>query len=418
MVGAVKDGRSILVTGPAGTGKSTILARLKSMFGQRLAVTASTGIAALNVGGTTINTFAGLLLGLETSEEIAARIIGTKRKHYHNIRSAEILAIDEISMLSGQLLTKIDEVFCRVRKNDAPFGGVQILAFGDFCQLPPVSKDIFNPALFAFESPAWNRAEIETFMLSKVFRQLDQPFADALGHIRLGETDHPSFELIDSRNGLEPPDDGIRPVIIDTHNAHVERINLSELNSLRGKEFRFPAIDKCRPQYAKQLNRDCLAPEVLQLKVGAQVMLLANLDLENGLANGSLGVVVDLGTNLVRVRFGKGPVVDLEHHTWEIQNNGEVLASRTQFPVRLAWACTAHKVQGLTLDRIICNLGQTFEAGQGYVMVSRVKTLEGLFLRAATQRSFRVHRKAVEFYRRSGYGSPDSFNPIQDELGI
>lgn len=398
----VKAKRNILVTGPAGSGKSTLLNYFRSTYGAKLSVAASTGIAALNVGGTTLHSFAGLGLGKREASEIASDIMGDKKSRaFRNITQCHILAVDEISMVSGQLLDKTDEVFRRVRRNHAPFGGIQVIFFGDFLQAPPISKED-EPASFAFESRVWKQAEVATRMLTKVFRQADQAFADALGRLRVGDINHPSIALIASRNNLPIPNDGIRPVKLHTHNADVERLNMAELAKVDGKELSFEARETGDHSYKEKLDRDCLAPRVLRLKKGAQVMLLTNLNLDEGLVNGSLGTVIDLKEDEILVRFGINKVIKMERHTWAIQNNGVNLASREQYPLRLAYALTIHKCQGMTLDRIECWLGDNvFEYGLAYVAVSRCKTLSGLFLRRSSRKAFRAHPKALAFYEEA-----------------
>jgi ATP-dependent DNA helicase PIF1 len=395
---AVKRGDNVLATGAAGTGKSTLLNAMRRRYNDALTVVASTGIAAMNVGGTTLHSFAGLGLGTDSAEVIADRILGAKESRvYRNIVHTDILAIDEISMISAELLDLIDELFRLVRDDMEPFGGMQIVAFGDFLQLPPVSRG--SQSKFAFEAKAWNAGRFRTLMLTRVYRQADQQFADALMRLRVGDIHHPAVNLLASRSNIPLPKDGIRPVIIETHNKNVDEQNTAELDLLPGKEFAFKALDRGGLKAMERLNRDCLAPETLRLKIGAQVMLLANVDLESGLANGSLGVVTKLDEKEIAVKFPKAGTVTMERREYSITNNGQVLATRNQYPLRLSYAITSHKAQGLTLDRILVRMGNVFDYGQAYVAVSRVKTLEGLYMQKTTRHAFRAHPRAVEFYR-------------------
>lgn len=398
----IHDGYHVLATGPAGSGKSTLLNRLSERYGDRMCVTAFTGIAAMNVGGTTFNSFAGLGRGEDSPDSIADEIMRAEGRAFRNITQCELLAIDEVSMVSGELLDTANQVFKQVRGNNCPFGGVQLALFGDFLQLPPVSRGR-KPATFAFESRAWAEAEINAHIFTKVYRQANQPFVDALGRLRVADLHHPSIGMIAKRNNIAMPNDGIRPVIIHTHNEDVGRLNLIELAKLPGNEETFESYDTGRPNALERLDRECLAPKMLRLREGAQVMLLANLDAGAGLMNGSLGEVVEMQETEILVRFGRS-VVSIEQRNFQIQNNGDVLATRLQFPLRLAYAITSHKAQGLSLDRIQCFLNGSFEAGQAYTAVSRVKTLEGLFLRNSTRRAFRAHPKAVAFYEKAGTG--------------
>ena len=399
---AIKAGQSVLATGPAGSGKSTLLNRLRSLHGDGLSVTASTGIAAMNVGGATLHSFTGIQRGEGTARELAARIGARGRR---NIQSCKVLAIDEVSMISGQLFEKLDRIFRIVRGEIAaqnrglPFGGVQLLCFGDFLQLPPVSTAA-EPATFAFECRAWHESQIATHVFTKVFRQADQPFADALGCLRVGDIHNPAVEIIAKRNNAPVPTDGVRPVIIHTRNVDVDRLNMIELAKVDSPEVRLVAEDTGRVQDLERLDRDCLAPKVLCLRESCMVMLLANLDVEQGLVNGRMGVVLEVKQDEVLVRFGKRAVVAVKRRVFERQINGETLASRSQFPLRLSYAITSHKAQGLTLDRISCHLSKNdvFEPGMAYVAVSRVKTLNGLFLHRSSRLAFRAHPKAVAFY--------------------
>lgn len=396
----VKKGFNVLVTGAAGTGKSTLLNTLRKRHGAALAVVASTGIAAMNVGGTTLHSFAGLGLGADPADVIAARIFENKEgRVYRNIAKTDILAIDEISMISADLLDLVDELFRLVRDEMEPFGGMQVVCFGDFLQLPPVSRG--TPSKFAFEAKSWKAGDFKTLMLTKVFRQSDQQFADALLRLRVGDIHHPAVNLLASRSNIELPKDGIRPVIIETHNKNVDEQNLVELELIEGTEFSFKSVDRGSPKAVERLNRDCLAPEQLRLKKGAQVMLLANLDFDGGLANGSLGVVSKISESEITVKFPKAGEVKMERREYATTNNGQVLATRLQFPLRLSYAISSHKAQGLTLDRILVRMGNAFDYGQAYVAVSRVKTLEGLFMQKTTRHAFRAHPRAVEFYRRA-----------------
>lgn len=395
----VLAGENVLAIGPAGSGKSTLLNFLRGTLGSKLSVCASTGIAAMNVHGSTLHSFAGLGLGVDSAQSIAEEVCSNPRSRaYRNITRCSILAIDEISMVSAELFDKIEHVFRIARERDVPFGGVQLVLFGDFLQLPPISKGP-EQALFAFESEAWKKAGIRTHLFTQVFRQADQPFADALGRLRVGDLHHPSIALIGARNNIPLPEDGIRPVVIHTHNADVDRLNILELEKIPGPEFSFSAVDTGGRDEIDRLNRDCLAPQTLRLKKDAQVMLLTNLDVADGLVNGSLGIVVGLEADEISVRFGTDTVVSMARHSWKIKNNQQVIAERSQYPLRLAYALSCHKTQGMTLDRIECHLEKVFEYGQAYVAVSRVKTIDGLFLRRSTRHNFRAHPKAVAFYQ-------------------
>jgi len=401
---AVLAGRSVLISGPAGTGKSTILNALSSKFGRGLSVTASTGIAALNVGGATLHTFAGLGIAEEAPEFLVAKV-RKNRGAVRRIRSCVILVIEEISMISAELFDKVSFVFSKIRNDRRPFGGVQVVLFGDFLQLPPVNKrkrEDDPDVGFAFEARAWRQLDIKTILLKKVYRQKDQAFADALNDMRLGEVDSPRMQIIYERNSTVPPSDGVRPVIIDTTNAAVDYLNAAELNKIPEKPQSYHAIDEGESYWREKLDKDCLAPKCLTVKTGAQVMLLKNVDLGQGLANGSLGEVISTSPVSVTVKFTNGITWEVEREKFEISNGDSVLASRNQIPLRLAYAITAHKVQGMTLDRVFCRLHRAFECGQAYVAISRVRSIDGLFLSGFSKDSVLVHPKAAMFYANDG----------------
>lgn len=404
VVRAAEEGINLLITGSAGTGKSTLLRAMRERFGTKeFPITASTGIAAVNVGGMTIHSWAGLGMGDEKPKRIAGRICQQEGKPYYRIKTAKRLALDEVSMISGKLLGTIDAVFRFVRKDPRPFGGIQMIFFGDFLQLPPVIKspEEESHGRFAFQSIAWGSANIRTVMLTKVFRQADEEFSGALNDIRIGLHSDRAMKALRARYKPVDANPEIEPVIVHTHNQDVDGINAGRLMCLEGEPQRYQARDTGSNAGALMaLQKNCLAPETLELKVGAQVMLLWNLDPSIGLANGSIGKVVkfDGYRNLPTVRFASGAEVEIEDETWDIKSDDKVLASRTQLPLRLAYAITAHKSQGMTLDKIRVHLGKCFEYGQAYVALSRARTAEGLFIEDGGRNSIKAHPDAVRFY--------------------
>lgn len=395
---SIASGNNVLVTGSAGTGKSTILRELSRRYGGSLAITASTGIAAVNVGGMTIHSWAGLGLGEMSAEELAEQIYSRRGKVYRRIVSTERLAIDEISMIHGDLFQKIEQVFRVIRENHRPFGGMQLILFGDFLQLPPVSKQ--EECKFAFQSNAWASADIRVHCLKQVFRQQDQAFAAALNEIRLGNLSEDVRRMLRDRLNAEDPNPDVKAVTIYTHNTDVDATNLAELQKLPGPEKQYAAADTGEPSALKTLQKNCLAPEILRLKTGAQVMLLQNIDPIAGLANGSIGTVIAFDSLYGHpvVRFQNETVLTMDYHHWSLKNGDEILAERRQFPLRLAWAISAHKSQGMTLDKVAVHLDRAFECGQSYVALSRAKSLAGLFIRSSKIGCIRAHPEAVKFY--------------------
>jgi ATP-dependent DNA helicase PIF1 len=399
---------NILCTGSAGTGKSTILRALRAHFADaflRLAVCGSTGIAAVNVGGLTLHTWAGLGMGDGTAKAIANRILhGENRRAMENIIGTNHLAIDEVSMIPGSLFEKVDEVFRIVRGNDKPFGGMQLIMFGDFLQLPPVSEDNAKPEKFAFQTEAWKRANVKTHVLTKVFRQADAEFAAALNKVRVGEVTPEASAILNSCYRRPDPAPEHPPVILTTHNKDADNINGRRLALIEAKAEGYTAKDEGTERAKKILER-CLMPSSLELKVGAQVMLCVNWDQERGLVNGSIGEVIGftpwMRGNMPVVRFQNGITQDFEPWTWDIRENEQIIGTRTQVPLRLAWAITVHKSQGMTLDKVEVHLGKAFEYGQAYVALSRAKTKEGLFIASGSKASIKAHPDAIRFYEQA-----------------
>jgi ATP-dependent DNA helicase PIF1 len=402
---AATSGRNICLTGPAGTGKSFLLDQLRDHFKGGLDVTASTGIAALNVGGATIHSWAGLGLGEDPVPYIVSQIV-QRRKVCQRLRDCRRLAIDEVSMLSDRLLGTLSEVLSAVRDDPRPFGGIQMLFIGDFLQLPPVSRR-GDEVGFAFNSPLWKSAGVEVHELTTIVRQKEESFASVLNKVRKGIVDDEVRDTLLSRVKVKDPDPTIKPVRLQSTNEAADRINQHELYALPGEACRSHADDWGDGSALDRLKRDCIAPEVLDLKIGAQVMLLKNLDLELGLVNGSLGVLesfdgkLDGESNLPVVAFKNGSF-PIATAAWEIKVGREVVARRIQFPLRMAWAITIHKSQGMTLDKLEADLSGGFAPpGMFYVAMSRARTLEGLFLTGLDVSKIRAHPDALEFYEKN-----------------
>jgi ATP-dependent DNA helicase PIF1 len=387
------EGRNLFLTGAAGTGKSFLLNRVIEALGGRsvVAVTAPTGIAATHIDGQTIHSWAGIGLGKGTVEELVSKI-GEKAKQ--RWRSARALVLDEVSMLNGDLFTKLDAVARNARDDEArPFGGLQVILSGDFYQLPPVMMI----GGFAFDSPAWASARVETIELVEVVRQQgDERFVAILKELRRGVCSAATTEALKScMLARKPrPTDGIEATRLFCKNEDVDLINNARLDELPGEVVTFDAVDNVlrRPpdnsQFYEMLERR--ASVRLRLKTGAQVMLSRNMP-TFGLVNGSRGVVTSIAARdfdergiarprTVSVRFDRGvanavPFVDLVVKPEAVHlANAEGAAKRTQLPLKLAWALTVHKSQGMTLSRAELVLGDAWSAGQCYVALSRVSS--------------------------------------------
>lgn len=396
--------RPILVTGMAGTGKSHLLRALEEKFPTlSRSKTASTGIAALNVGGMTLHSFAGLGRDPKSAHVVYKRLINrTDQTVIDTIRRLKYLAVDEVSMIGAELLDLVNELFQIARKCDRPFGGVKVIFFGDFLQLPPVNDR------FAFQSKIWQAAEPETHFLTHIYRQEDREFSEVLNEIRTGRRldngDMPERVcrfLHEARERVASKE--CPPIVMHTVNSDVDAENELMLSMVKGKLESYSAT-----QWAKKnnnwllnaLDKNCRAPKDLRLKEGARVMLLANLDLSAQLANGSMGTVVGMRPRTVRVLFDSTErTVEIYRHTFEMVEHGEIVATREQFPLRLAYAITVHKSQGLTMDSAVVNIGGNFcPPGAAYVAFSRVKTPEGLHLGTTKKGAIKASTEALEFY--------------------
>lgn len=401
----IMEKRNVLITGPAGTGKSFLLKFLKEKLGARLRVVATTGVAAVNVGGSTLHSWAGIGLGEGTAAELASAILENPRATAR-IRKTATLAVDEVSMLDADLFCRLDEAFRIVRRKSTPFGGIQMVFFGDFLQLPPVAGQR-GTAQFAFQSPSWEASKIAVHQLTDVVRQKDAIFVETLSRVRMGLVDSLVRQVLSSRIGAEDPNPKIEPVVLECRNVDVDAFNRARLDALPGVETSIPAVDSGEPRFVSSLDKSCLAPADLRLKVGAQVMLLKNLDVEGGLVNGSVGIVQSIGESAVRVDFGDAGTCEVQPARWSLcDGDGNVLSTRDQLPLRLAYAITIHKSQGCTLTKAKVNLRSAFAYGQSYVALSRVRDLSGLYIEDIRWESIMASPDALAFYRTAPLPSP------------
>ncbi len=402
-----EQGQNILVTGGAGTGKSYLLSFLKRNYsGRGLEVTASTGIAAVNIGGTTIHSWAGIGLANMPVDKIIENIFSAKfSKIRRRIKQTKALAIDEISMLSADVFEILDQVFRAVRENNAPMGGMQMVLFGDFLQLPPISRDLYN-SNFCFSSEAWQNLGLKTFVLEQIFRQDDEKFIKVLNNLRFGIIDAEDKEILESRINAQDTNLAIKPTILTTHNHKVEKINEFELKQIPRSEMSYNAQYFGQPDRMDFLKRNCLAQETLKLKIGAQVMMIKNTYQKDGVINGSLGVVKEFSSkkNYPIIEFSNGKIITIGPEEWLLEkfdeHKKELIAEAgvNQIPLILAWGMTIHKSQGLTLDKISCDLSEVFSPGQIYVALSRARALSGVFIKSINFQKITSNRDAVQFY--------------------
>lgn len=409
-VDTVANGKNVFITGPAGTGKSYLLNYFRSEYTHdTLHITASTGIASINVGGQTLHSWAGLGLGDLPLNELLRNIMSAKGTHMRKkLRKTKILAIDEISMISADIFDLLNNLLKVVRENKDPFGGIQLILFGDFLQLPPVVKG-GGEITFCFESDAWKEAEIEIINLKEIYRQTDKELIEMLNHLRFGSITKTDIELLRGRYKQEDTDKIFEATILGTHNIQVEKINLSKLHDIDNCEKTYKAKFEGKPEKIEFLKRNCIVPENLTLKIGAQVMMLKNTFVKDGIINGSIGIIrsFDSKKGYPVVEFTNGSVLTITPNEWAVSKFNEntaqveVEAMMIQIPLVLAWAITVHKSQGMTLEKIRCNLGSAFAEGQVYVAVSRVKTLKGLFVDSFNINNVKANKKVIEFYEKN-----------------
>jgi ATP-dependent DNA helicase PIF1 len=415
----VEQGKSIFLTGPGGTGKSFLLKTMFEMIpdrrGKHVAVTALTGCAALLIGrfAKTLHSWAGIGLGRESSAVLAATI-RRSGKALRRWLGTDILIIDEVSMLTPELLEKLDEVAKILRRNSSPMGGLQVVFVGDFYQLPPVNKDKEKEIPFVFECLAWKDIVQETVCLTQILRQDDPTFHTILDEARHGTLSQESLAILKKRVNLPWQQLKIRPTLLFTRRVEVDMVNERNLKSLQGERKIFKAETTFVPvettvgltkesvevkRAVEKMDKDGPYMPELILSEGAQVMLLTNLDYDAGLVNGSRGVVVGFDTNSAPlVQFLRGNPVPVPTSSWE-STEIEGL-SRKQIPLKLAYAITIHKAQGATLDCALIDIGtSTFECGQAYVALSRVKNLDSLYVWDVEPTAFRAHPKVLEFYK-------------------
>lgn len=381
---AVNGRRSSFITGDAGTGKSHLLNEIVEAFtkaSRRTIVVAPTGIAALNVGGVTVHRWAGITFdeNVETSVDKIRRFKKTSAW-----TAVDTLVIDEISMLSGRILTLIDSIFRKLRKNyeAVPFGGVQIIAFGDFLQLQPVEKGVTNPKL-CFESDAWNGVE-KTCYLSTPVRQNDADFIRCLREIRMGYLSEECEKMLRCR--LVASIDLVPSVstILYSRVDQVERENTRRLALLPGEAFVYKGVlqsdgSAYGQRAVKALAASSKSPEILTLKMDAQIMVTANISLDDGLVNGARGVVTYLDESCVIIALDSNPRKHITLAPKKIERRDgldRVPVTYTQYPLMLAYAITIHKAQGLTMTNFAVDMRSVFEAGQVYVAISRARRFE------------------------------------------
>lgn len=432
----VDEGKNVFFTGSAGTGKSVLLReiirelrRKHSKSPDAVAVTASTGIAACNIGGVTIHSFAGIGLGKEPVAQLVSKI-RKNRKATGRWSRTQVLIIDEISMVDPALLDKLEEIARVLRKKPKPFGGIQIVITGDFFQLPPVNPG--GSVTFAFDAQCWEHVVQHKVNLTQVFRQKDSSFVTMLNEMRFGTLSQKTIEAFKRLERVPQYDGDIVPTELFPMRNEVDAANAQRLNALQAESQTYRAQDggSLQAEARDRVLQSSIALPVLSVKKGAQVMLIKNID--ETLVNGSIGKVVDFVDEMEHARL----VGDLESHeqmtserekgtrmpgrkwplvrfhvpgggtrdylampeTWKTElPDGEIQASRTQVPLILAWAMSIHKSQGQTLPCCKINLNRVFEKGQAYVALSRATSIEGLQVLGFQASKVMAHPRVIEW---------------------
>ncbi len=406
----LKTGANVFLTGEPGAGKTHTINRYVAYLrsqGIEPAICASTGIAATHINGYTIHSWSGI--GVKsTLTEYDLDAIAQKEKVVKRVQKTKVLIIDEISMLSSQTLDSVDLVMRTLRGNNKAFGGVQIVFVGDFFQLPPIVKIQHSDTMefnydqsdeqqspFAFRASAWKKANPLVCYLTEQHRQEDPIFLDILSSMRRGSVSSKVKSALSAR-AVAVPGKAVYTKLFP-HNANVDRLNDAELGKLPTLPRMYEMRSKGSMPLVESLKRNCLSPEKLLLKVGAKVMFTKN-DPEGDYYNGTIGSVLEFsklsGHPIVKLTSGR--IIEVDTVEWAVQDGNKKLATIEQLPLRLAWAITVHKSQGMSLDAAVIDLSQAFEYGQGYVALSRVRTLDGLYLLGFNERALEVHPEVKE----------------------
>lgn len=388
------SGESALLTGPAGAGKTHTLNRFISFAkgeGKKVSIAATTGIAATHLGGNTIHSWSGMGIRDQLEDGFTDKLSKTRREV---IEKTDILIIDEISMLHDFRLDIIDEICRLVRHKDVPFGGIQVVMSGDFFQLPPINRGEPRSGGFVVSSRVWQEMNPAILYLDEQHRQDDNNLLDILSAMRAGDVRRHHAETLLERADVEPSTDDITE--LHTVNVDVDRINESRLASIDDEEKVYTRVTTGAENYLESLTRSVLAPAELVLKRGALVMAVKN-SADRRYANGSVGTVVDFepGTEYPVVEFKNGKNVTMVPDSWELRDGDKKRASINQIPLRLAWAITVHKSQGMTLDAVKIDLRKSFVPGMGYVALSRVKNLDNLYLYGINKMALSISEDAL-----------------------
>lgn len=429
----LKSGANVFLTGEPGSGKTYVINQYVTYLrshGIQPAITASTGIAATHIGGMTIHSWSGIGIK-DRLNKTELRSIVTNDYVSKRVKAAKVLIIDEVSMLAPQTLQMIDAICRGVRDNSKSFGGLQVVLVGDFFQLPPINKNFADESSqenlfdeekyrFVYDSPIWNQTKFTTCYITEQHRQDDSDLVSILTKIRNNSFDELSLSHIKKRKiDLTKVPDNVPKLY--SHNIDVDAVNNRMLAKIPAKARYFNMTTKGSEAIIRAMKKGCLSPENLYLKVGASVMFTKN-NSKDGYVNGTLGVVDGFNkeTGLPIIKLRNGRKIKVNYADWTIENNGNVRGRLSQIPLRLAWAITVHKSQGISLDEAVIDLSKVFEFGQGYVAISRVKRISGVYLLGWNEMAFQVNsdvlKKDQDFYNYSADAEMEFSQFCEEEI--
>ncbi len=403
----MEHGENVLLTGPAGCGKSTIInyyyALQTSGGAKNIYITSTTGRSALLIGGTTLHSLLGIGIGDMPLSSLRAEV--KKRRKTHIWKNIRVLIIDEVSMLSPTLFNKLYFLAQEFRNSKKPFGGIQIILSGDFLQLPAIT-DCLVENNFCFEAETWNSTIKNIIYMPKVLRQSNKIYSSVLSNLRIGKITDDDFKILMSRNHLKYPEDGIEPTKLFALKRLANKVNDDKFKELiRGGATakRYNAVMSPLPSSSSYELRHSYLPymnivETLELCVGAQVILLVNSDIERGLVNGSIGIIRSFEGHYPIVKFHNGVTEHITPFKHSCRKQGKDIGHISQIPLKLGYATTIHYSQGSTLDCVEIDFNGIFEYGQAYVGLSRVKSLEGLYIKNFSEKNIKADPKALQFY--------------------
>lgn len=414
----LKTGANVFLTGEPGAGKTYVLNQYIDWLLASdipVAITASTGIAATHIGGTTIHSWSGIG-ARDTLTHQDLDHIAQNEKTVRRVKKPRVLVIDEISMLDGRVLDMVEVVARTIKQKGEAFGGMQIIVVGDFFQLPPIAGR-GEMSRFAFESRAWESAKFITCYLTEQHRQEDELLLGLLNSIRKNDVDESHYTLLSEQTDIAY--EGIEPTKLFTHNSDVDAMNLERLRELTTEGKTFKMESKGGKLLVEGLIKNCLSPQVLELRREAMVMCTKN-NFEEGYVNGTLGRIVsfDFEDGYPIIETSDGRKIKIVSQSWTIQEDDKVLAQIMQVPLRLAWAITIHKSQGMSLDAAEIDLRNAFTYGQGYVAISRVRSLAGMKVIGLNSQALLVDPRVVhkdEHFRSDSDDAEYAFTEMGDE---